>query len=67
MMIQVRYTDGTFDKVHRQLLQDLIAQKRIRSFLRSSGWVDVECDPVRRKITSPTISCPYPRQPQFGR
>jgi len=67
MMIQVRYLDGTFDKVHRQILQDLITQKRIKSFQRSSGWVDVECDPVRRKITSPAISCPYPHQPQLSR
>lgn len=48
MMIHVEYSDGTFGKVERYSLQDLIVNKRIRSFLRSSGWVNVERDPVRR-------------------
>ena len=50
MMIHVKYSDGTFSKVSSQALQDLIVNKRIQSFLRSSGWVDVDRDPVRRNI-----------------
>ena len=51
MMIHVKYSDGTFSKVSSQALQDLIVNKRIQSFLRSSGWVDVEHDPVRRNVS----------------
>jgi hypothetical protein len=49
MMIHVEYSDGTFSKVQRYDLQELIVNKRIRSFLRSSGWVNVECGPIRRR------------------
>lgn len=52
-MIHVEYSDGTFGKVERYSLQELIATKRIRRFLRSSGWVNVACDPVRRRVSIP--------------
>ena len=56
MMIHVKYADGTYSKVHSQTLQELIVNKRIQSFLRSSGWVDVERDPIRRNISSAHLS-----------
>lgn len=49
MMIPVKYSDGTYSKVHPHRLQDLISSKQIKSFMRSDGWVDVEHDPIRRR------------------
>ncbi|MDT8420030.1 MAG: hypothetical protein RQ754_06330 [Desulfuromonadales bacterium] len=49
MMIPVKYADGTFSQVHPHALQDLIVSKRIESFKRSDGWVDVNRDPIRRR------------------
>jgi len=51
-MIHVKNIDGTFSKVSSRELQQLIDTKRIQSFLRSSGWVDIERGPIRRNEVS---------------
>lgn len=51
-MIHVKYTDGTLSEVSGRDLQRLINEKQIQGFLRSSGWVDIERDPIRQSGTS---------------
>lgn len=48
MMIQVNYPDNRFDYVKDKILDSLIETKKIKRFRRSTGWVNLECDPVRR-------------------
>ncbi len=52
MAILVQFTDNTYDFVPNKDLDDLIATKSIVAFRRSSGWVDIRKDPIRR-TTSP--------------
>ena len=49
MFIRVRYTDGEFDMVNPQELDNLLKEKRIACFLRSSGWAVVGRDPIRHR------------------
>jgi hypothetical protein len=49
MLIRVMYTDGKFDMVKPQGLDNLLKEKRITSFLRSSGWAVVGRDPIRHR------------------
>lgn len=56
MMIQVKYKDGTFSQIHKHALQDLIVNRRIQGFRRASGWVDIEKDPIRRRVVSVTFN-----------
>ena len=57
MLIQVHYPDNSFDYVDDRMLCTLIESKEIYRFKRSSGWVTVGIDPLRkcpRKNHSPT-------------
>lgn len=47
MMIRVVYTDGTFDMVKPQALDDLLERSEITSFKRSAGWAFVGKDAIR--------------------
>ena len=47
MMIRVMYSDGRFDIVKPNLLEELIEQDVITSFKRSTGWAVVGRDPIR--------------------
>ncbi len=47
MMIRVMYSDGRFDIVKPNLLDDLIERDVITSFKRSTGWAVVGRDPIR--------------------
>lgn len=48
MMIRIRYPDGRFDMVKGTRLEYLIATKRISGFRRSTGWVVIGRDPIRK-------------------
>lgn len=52
MMIRVMYSDGRFDLVKHTTLDHLLAQNRLASFKRSSGWAVVGRDPVRGSADS---------------
>ncbi|TYO98494.1 hypothetical protein EDC39_10694 [Geothermobacter ehrlichii] len=57
-MIRVRYRNGRSGQITSRQLDALIARGTIVAFRRSSGWVDVETDPVRRQTP------PDPVQPE---
>jgi len=46
-MIRVIYTDKSTGEVEAERLEELIISGRVAAFCRSSGWVDLTCDPVR--------------------
>lgn len=48
MLIQISYPDNRFDFVKENILDLLIDSKRITRFRRSSGWVTLGLDPVRK-------------------
>lgn len=48
MLIQVIYADNHHDFVKPAMLDSLIETRKISQFKRSSGWVTVGVDPVRR-------------------
>jgi len=45
--IQVIYDNDAIDVAEPTFLDGLIASKKIKKFLRSEGWANVETDPVR--------------------
>ncbi len=47
MLIRIMYRDRGQDMVKPFLLNQLIDKQLIRKFKRTSGWVDVRCDPIR--------------------
>ena len=48
MMIRVMYTDGRFDMVKSQMLDNLLEENKVTRFMRSTGWAVVGRDPIRR-------------------
>lgn len=48
MLIQVNYTDDRYDFVKDFMLETLIASGAIAKFRRSSGWVQIGVDPIRK-------------------
>lgn len=49
MMIHVKYRDNRYDYVKDTMLQSLIEAGTVSRFRRSSGWVTVGTDPVRKE------------------
>ena len=49
MIIAVKYADGTTDRVQTMLLDRLIRSGAITRFRRTSGWVVIGQDPIRRQ------------------
>jgi hypothetical protein len=49
--VYVRYPDASQGVVPRVKLDELIESGRIIAFERSSGWVDINKDPIRRKCS----------------
>lgn len=47
--IEVVFSDNTTGFVSENKLDELIASGRIKSFLRSDGWVRIGVDPIREK------------------
>ena len=48
MLIRVMYKDGMFDMVKPQMLENLLEEHKVTSFKRSTGWVFVGRDSIRR-------------------
>lgn len=48
MLIQVYYTDKRYDYVNGIILEKLLEAGEISKFRRSSGWVTVGVDPMRK-------------------
>ena len=53
MLIQVSYSDDSFDYVKDFMLDWLIESGAIIKFKRSTGWVQVGVDPIRKPSTEP--------------
>jgi len=49
MAIMVQHKDKSFDFVPNHTLDYLITTKSIVAFRRSSGWVEISRDPLRKK------------------
>ncbi len=47
MLIRVMYSDGRFDMIKPNMLDNLLDKQRVTSFKRSSGWAVVGRDPIR--------------------
>jgi len=47
MMIRVMYSDGRFDMVKPDMLDNLLDRQVVTSFKRNSGWAVVGRDPIR--------------------
>ena len=47
MLVQVNWTNNTYDYVKDFMLDSLIEAGVVARFLRSSGWVTVGVDPIR--------------------
>jgi hypothetical protein len=49
MIIQIMYTNNRYDYIHARKLDQLIAARHIKKFLRHSEyrWVDIARDPIR--------------------
>ena len=56
MIIPVKYSDGTIDRVQSMLLDTLILSGAITRFKRSSGWVVIGQDPIRKQGKKTEIS-----------
>lgn len=48
MFISVLYPDNTYDVVKSTRLENLIVLGKITKFFRSSGWVTISTDPIRK-------------------
>lgn len=51
MIIQVIYTNGQVGTVKPDTLDALLRQRRLFSFRRSNGWVNLQQDDLRRNIS----------------
>ena len=58
MLIQVVYTDNKQDYVKPNMLDTLIELRKISRFKRSSGWVTIGVDPVRKTRREPVVLSP---------
>lgn len=47
MMIRVMYSDGRFDMVKPNILDDLLNRQVVTSFKRNTGWAVVGRDSLR--------------------
>jgi hypothetical protein len=58
MLIQVIYDDNHHDFVKPVILDTLIESRKIAKFKRSSGWVTVGMDPVRKSLRESAFLTP---------
>jgi len=56
MIIPVKYSDGTVDRVQSMLLDTLILSGAITRFKRTGGWVVIGDDPIRKHGKKSEIS-----------
>ena len=61
MLIRVMYKNGKFDMVKPQLLNGLLEEKKVTSFMRSGGWAVVGRDSIRRSRLAHAYSGPERR------
>ena len=52
MMIRVMYPNGDYDMVRNDVLDILVANQRVKKFMRTSGWINVEEDSARLRVGS---------------
>lgn len=50
MLIPVIYADDSYDMVEDRMLNELIITNKIKAFKRSSGWVRIGEDPIRKIV-----------------
>ena len=55
MKMTVIFPNGEIGAIPKDILDDSIRTKRIIAFLRSSGWVQIDRDPIR-KTPRPSMS-----------
>ncbi len=48
MLISVMFDDGRFDMVKPHLLDNLLEEQKLTSFMRSDGWTVVDRDVIRK-------------------
>ena len=48
MLVQVKYVDNRYDYVQDKTLDLYIESKKITGFKRSTGWVRIGIDPIRK-------------------
>jgi len=48
MLIQVKYPDNRYDYVKNNILDIMIESNNITEFKRSTGWVKIGVDPIRK-------------------
>jgi len=53
MLVQVHWTNNTYDYVKDFMLDSLIEAGVVARFLRSSGWVTIGVDPIRAPRPNP--------------
>lgn len=49
MLINVIYQNGKYGLVENSELDELIVQRKIKKFLRSTGWCTLDADPIRKE------------------
>lgn len=62
MLVQVNWTNNSYDYVHDFMLDSLIEAGVVARFLRSSGWVTVGVDPIRSRKPVATPYCGVERR-----
>ncbi len=58
MLIKVMYRDGKLGKIENYQLDDLIDSDKIKKFQRSSGWVTIGVDPIRKVRREDSLEAP---------
>jgi hypothetical protein len=53
MLISVLYENNTFGLIKNTRLEELIVSGSITKFFRSSGWVTIGVDPIRKTNRGP--------------
>ena len=48
MMIQIIYNTGTYDMIKSEHLNRLLVNGEVAQFKRSTGWIKVGRDPIRK-------------------
>ena len=48
MKMSVVFANGEVGTVPKGILDDSIREQKVIAFLRSSGWVHIGCDPIRK-------------------
>ena len=48
MLVQVHWTNNHYDYVKDFMLDSLIEAGKVARFMRSTGWVTIGVDPVRK-------------------